>query len=453
MTASPLCTDLYQLTMMAGYFESRRHETQATFELFVRRLPPQRAYLVAAGLDTALEFLEALRFDAADVAWLRSLPVFHRVSAEFFEYLRALRFTGDVWAMPEGTPFFPNQPILRVTAPLAEAQLVETALLAIVNYQTSVASKAARIVQAAGGRPVMEFGARRAHGTAAALVAARAAYLSGCAGTSFVEAGRRFGIPLSGTMAHSWVLAADDESAAFASYSNLYQEHTVLLLDTYDTIAAARKVVAAGLRPSAIRLDSGDLLQLSMSVRGILDAAGLTGTRIVASGDLDEWQIAALLAGRAPIDGFGVGTALTTSEDAPALGGVYKLVAIGERGATRPVMKRSTGKATWPGEKQVWRVRRGAHADRDMVCLASEPGPTGGRPLIAQVMAGGRRSAPAPVLADARRRAEAARAELPPHLAGPDAAPGYVVDVGPVLHNMIDSGGRSPDPASRLRLS
>ena len=304
---------------------------------------------------------------------------------------------------------------------------------------------------AASGRPVMEFGARRAHGLGAALAAARAAYLAGCAGTSFVEAGRRYGIPLSGTMAHSWVLAADNEAAAFSSYAGLFREHTVLLLDTYDTLEAARIVARSGLRPAAVRLDSGDLLDLSIGVRGILDGAGLGDTRILASGDLDEWRIAALLAEGAPIDGFGVGTALTTSEDAPALGGVYKLVAIEDGGETRAVMKRSTGKATWPGDKQVWRLFKAGTAERDIVALTAETAPSGGRPLLEQVMAGGRRTGARPSLHGLRERTSAALAELPARLVGPDAPADYDVQPGAALKALIDAGGRSPDPASRLR--
>ena len=237
---SILSTDLYQLTMMAGYVESNRHEVPATFELFVRRFPRNRACLVAAGLESALTCLESLRFSDDDIDWLRTDVVFANVAPRFFDYLRTFRFTGEVWAMAEGTPYFPNEPFLRVTAPLAQAQLVETALLAIMNYQSSIASKAARIVHAAAGRPVMEFGARRAHGLEAALFAARAAFIAGCVGTSLVEAGRRFDIPLSGTMAHSWVMAAPSEREAFASYAGLFQDQTVLLIDTFDTVAAAR---------------------------------------------------------------------------------------------------------------------------------------------------------------------------------------------------------------------
>src|SRR5689334_24245061 len=309
MPARALATDLYQLTMMAGYFAAGRHRsTTATFELFARRLPPGRHYLIAAGLAPFLDYLENLRFTADDVRALQAAPALATAPREFFDYLRQIRFTGIVRAMREGTPVFANEPLLQITAPITEAQLVETAALAFLNFQTSVASKAARVVSAAAGRPVMEFGARRAHGLEAALFAARAAFVAGCAGTSYVDAGVRFGIPLSGTMAHSWVLSGADELAAFQDYEQLFGAHAVLLLDTFDTVAAAKLVVRAGMRPAAVRLDSGNLDALSRDVRAIFDAAGLRDTRILASGDLDEHSIAALVASGAPVDGFGVGT-------------------------------------------------------------------------------------------------------------------------------------------------
>ena len=424
---SILATDLYQLTMMAGYVESNRHEVPATFELFVRRFPRNRTCLIAAGLESALAYLESLRFSADDIEWLKATAPFPAVGTAFFDYLTTFRFTGDVWAMPEGTPYFPNEPLLRVTAPLAQAQLVETALLAIMNYQSSIASKAARIVRAAAGRPVMEFGARRAHGLEAALFAARAAFIGGCAGTSLVEAARLFDVPLSGTMAHSWVLAASSEREAFVRYADLFKDHTVLLIDTFDTVEAARLVVRLGLRPQAVRLDSGDLLALSREVRRILDEGDLRATRILASGDLDEWRITDLLAAGAPIDAFGVGTALSTSEDAPALSGVYKLVEIGEAGHSRQVMKKSTDKATWPGTKQVWRILHDGRAVEDIVSLASEPAPANGVPLLEPVMSGGqRRQATLPVR-DLQDRARTMIAQLPEETLRLDAQPLYAV--------------------------
>jgi nicotinate phosphoribosyltransferase len=428
MAATPLTTDLYQITMMAGYFAQGRHErTTATFELFVRRLPPNRSYLVSAGLASLLDYLEQLRFTDEEIEWLRGIEALSSVPAEFFEYLREFSFAGDVWAMPEGTPVFAQEPIVRVTAPIAQAQLIETAALAFVNFQTSIASKASRVVTAAAGRSVMEFGARRAHGLEAALYAARSAYLAGAAGTSFVEAGRRFGIPLSGTMAHSWVMSAPSEADAFADYTGLFGGHSVLLLDSYDTLAAARLIVSSRLKPAGVRLDSGDLAALSREVREILDAGGLSSTKILASGDLDEFAIAALLDEGAPIDGFGVGTRLATSEDAPALGGVYKLVEVEENGVRRRVMKRSEGKATWPGRKQVWRVMRGETAVRDLVTFEDEPPVPDAMPLLRQVVRSGFRVPEDMSLATARARCLRLVAELPPETRGLDAGAQYDV--------------------------
>jgi len=414
MIATPLTTDLYQLTMMAGYFVQGRHErATASFELFVRRLPPHRNYLIAAGAASLVDYLERLSFSDDDIAWLRRSDALANVPNGFFDYLREFRFSGDLWAVPEGTPVFAHEPIVRVTAPIAQAQLVETAALAFVTFQTAIASKASRIVAAAAGRPIMEFGARRAHGLEAALFAARAAYLAGAAGTSFVEAGRRFGIPLSGTMAHSWIMSAPSEAQAFADYCRLFGERSALLLDTYDTVAAARLVVASGLKPAAVRLDSGDLASLSRQVRHVLDAGGLSSTQILASGDLDEFSIAALLDAGSPIDGFGVGTRLVTSEDAPALGGVYKLVEIEERGAARRVFKTSEGKTTWPGRKQVWRVMRGGCAVRDVVSFADESPVADAVPLLVETMHQGRSTDVDSSLEAARDRCRRLVAELP----------------------------------------
>ena len=414
--------------MMAGYFTRGMLPIRATFELFVRRLPRNRAYLVAAGLDQALDYLEALTFSGEDIAWLRDQPAFRRVPSAFFEYLSAFRFSGDVWAMREGTPFFPMEPLLRVSAPIAEAQLVETALLAILNFQTAIASKATRIVHAAADRPVMEFGARRAHGLEAALLAARAAYLAGCVGTSFVEAGRKFGVPLSGTMAHSWILAASSEADAFTSYADLFDQHTVLLLDTFDVDAAVTTLIDAGLRPQGVRIDSGDLAAVSRSVRDRLDRAGLASTRIIVSGDLDEWKIADLVKSGAPVDTFAVGTALATSDDAPALGGVYKLVELEAHGIVRKVRKRSEGKATWPGAKQVWRSEQSDIAIRDLIALVDEAPPPGAKPLLEPAMKEGIRTTPRRSLADIRQHCRDATSALPSRLRGPAFDVSYPVE-------------------------
>jgi len=292
---SGLMADLYELTMAAGYLETR-FEARATFELFVRELPPRRNFLVAAGLEQALDFLEHVRFGASEIAYLRELPAFSRIGPNFFDYLAAFRFSGDVMAMPEGTVCFPGEPLLRVSAPIAEAQIVETALLATVSFQTMVASKAARLVEAAGGRPVVEFGARRAHGIESGMLAARAAFIGGCLGTSHVKAGQCFGIPTYGTQAHSWIMAHENEEEAFAHFLDLFPRHSVLLLDTYDVRSAIEKVLALARKPRGVRLDSGDLTADSIWVRHRLDEAGWGDVEIFVSGDLEEDRITALLA-------------------------------------------------------------------------------------------------------------------------------------------------------------
>lgn len=450
-----LSTDLYELTMMAGYHACGLR-APATFELYVRDLPRNRSYLVAAGLEQALEYLETLHFSAEQIDYLRGVPMFEPVSRAFFdEYLPSVRFTGEVWAVAEGTPVFSHEPILRVTAPIGEAQLVETALLATVGFQTSIASKAARIVTAAAGRRVIEFGSRRAHGAEAACLAARAAYLAGCEGTSNVEAGFRFGIPVSGTMAHSWVMSFEHEAEAFEAFYGLYGERSTLLIDTYDTVAAAAALGASGLRPGSVRLDSGDLAALSRQVRAILDAHGLSGTRIFATGDLDEHKIAALVAAAAPIDGFGVGTALSTSKDAPALGAVYKLVAFERDGRRVDALKLSEGKQSYPAAKQVWRVAAGPGpgATRDLLALEEEEGPPGARPLLSRVMVDGRRTAPPAPLASLRDACLGALEELPAGLRRLDRIEAYPVAVSDPLRSLTGrlssrhpAGGRSREP-------
>jgi len=438
MPMNALSTDLYQLTMMAGYFHRQALDVRATFELSVRRLPPHRSFLVAAGLEQALSYLEQLHFSADEIAWLQDLPAFAHVPPPFFDYLRSFRFSGDVWGMPEGTPLFPMEPMLRVSAPLAEAQLVETALLAIINFQTTVASKAVRIVRAAAGRSVMEFGARRAHGLDAALLAARASYLAGCDATSFVEAGREFGIPLIGTMGHSWILAAPTELDGFTSYARLFGDRTVLLLDTFDVDAATQTIVDSQLRPQGVRIDSGeDLAASARAVRDRLDRAGLTSTRIIVSGDLDERKIADLVAARAPIDTFAVGTALVTSEDAPALGGIYKLVEMEDEGVIRRVMKRSKGKNTWPGRKQVWRVSIGGRAARDVIAFDDEPAPAEASPLLQPVMHHGARTTAAPSLENSKRYCRRMTDALPHALLTLERSADYPVQPSEALEATI----------------
>jgi nicotinate phosphoribosyltransferase len=410
---SGLDTDLYELTMAAGYWRAGLTRP-ATFELFVRRLPSSRGYLIAAGLETALAHLEGLGFSEDDRNWLRHLPQFANVPPDFFdEYLARFAFSGDVWAMPEGTTVFANEPLLRVTASLPDAQLLETALLAIVSFQTSVASKAARLVDAAAGRPVIEFGARRAHGLGGALDAARAAYIGGCDGTSFVTAARRFDIPTSGTMAHAWVQSFPTERAAFSEFSRTFEESAVYLLDTYDTLNAARALAQSGLEPPVVRLDSGDLIRLSREVRKILDDAGLAKTRIFATGDLDEHEIARMIAAGAAIDGFGVGTALTTVSDAPSLSAVYKLVELERDGQPVDVVKLSPGKHTWPGAKQVWRCMKGPTASWDVIAGCQEAGPPQSGALLRHVLARGKRICAPETLGDIRARCRATMTSLP----------------------------------------
>ena len=388
---SALLTDLYQLTMAHAYFELGMNET-AVFELFVRRLPRTRRFLLAAGLEQALAYLETLRFDAAELEYLSGLGAF---SPAFLDHLAAMRFTGSVHAMPEGTPFFADEPILRVTAPILEAQIAESRVLNIVHFQSLIASKAARCVFAAGGRRLVDFGMRRAHEADAALYAARAAYLAGFDATATVEAGRRFGIPVSGTVAHSFIEAHDREEDAFRRFVAVTRGPATLLIDTYDTERAARRAVAlaqalkAGGDPQriqAVRIDSGDLAAQARSVRSTLDAHGCGEIRIVLSGSLDEYRIDELVRGAVPVDAFGVGTQLAVSADAPALDMAYKLESYAGRGRR----KRSTGKSTWPGAKQVMRERAAlGEPMRDHVVLEGEEAP--GEPLLAEVMRAGRR--------------------------------------------------------------
>jgi nicotinate phosphoribosyltransferase len=428
-----LLVDLYELTMAASYHAEGMNEA-SSFELFIRELPPVRNYLVACGLEQALDYLADLRFTEADLAYLRSLHLF---PPGFLDYLRDLRFTGDVWAVAEGEVVFANEPVLRVTGHLIEAQIVETFLLNCINFSTAVASKAARVATACGPRSFVDFSARRDHGADASLLAARAAYIGGAGATSNVWAGRTFGIPLSGTMGHSYVLAFPDEAAAFRAFARRFPAGAVLLIDTFDTLRGARtaaavagELAAEGVVVRGVRIDSGDLAALAVAVRAILDEAGLPGIEIFASGDLDEYRIAALLDAGAPIDGFGVGTQLGTSGDAPALGGVYKLV----EDLSGPKSKTSTGKATLPAVKQVYRLDEGGPGARDLIAPAVAPAPPGGRPLLAPVMEQGRRLGPPPALAEGRARCQAAVGALPSRLRSLEpASPGYEVEVSAEL--------------------
>jgi nicotinate phosphoribosyltransferase len=436
-----LLTDLYQLNMMSSYLEHGITDL-AVFELFFRKLPPCRGFLLAAGIEQALDFLEAVAFTPSDVDYLSSTG---RFPPRLLDYLAAFRFSGDVDAIPEGTVFFPNEPVVRVVAPLPEAQFVETRLMNLIHFQTAVASKAARMVLAAQGKQLVDFGLRRAHGAEAGLLAARASYLAGFDASATVAAGQAFGIPLSGTMAHSFIQAHDEQSVAFDRFARSLRTGVVLLIDTYDTCEAARQVVALaprlakdGIKVAGVRIDSGDLAADARKVRDILDAGGLGTTKIVASGGLDEIAIAALVQHDAPIDAFGVGSSLATAGDAPALDCAYKL----QEYAGLPRRKRSSGKATWPGRKQVWRRRdRDGTFAGDLVSLESDHRP--GETLLVPVMRGGVRVGLLPGLEAARARAAAQLAALPSPLLRLEPFD-YPVEIGAPIRALaqeFDRGG------------
>ena len=417
--ADALKTDLYELTMAAGYYVHHRR-ARATFELYCHTLPDCRSFLVAAGLAPALDYILNLRFSAGDIRFLRAQPVMRGLPADFFQYLRYFRFSGNLWAVPEGEICFAGEPLLQVEAPIIEAQMLETYLLATMNLSTVVASKAARVVAAARRdgteRAVVDFGARRAHGPEAGIFAARAAFIGGCFGTSHVGAGKDFGIPIFGTMAHSWVQAFAQEQQAFASYQELFPRHTVLLVDTYDTLAGVRRAVALGREVRAVRLDSGNLGVLSRRVRAELDRCGRPEIKIVASGNLDEYQIDQLVRSRAPIDIFGVGTELVAPSDAPTLDLTYKLVETSVPGKA-PVYtaKFSPRKRTIPGRKQVCRqLAADGSFIRDQIRLAGEP--AAGQVLLRQYLRSGRLAGTLPTASESRDYAAERLACLPKRL-------------------------------------
>jgi nicotinate phosphoribosyltransferase len=401
-----LLTDLYELTMAAGYFEAGKAPQKATFEFTIRRLPPNRTLVLAAGLPEVVDYLLNLSFSEEDVCYLRSLPQFHNVSPEFFDYLRKFRFTGDLFCVPEGTPLFAGEPLLVIRAPIIEAQIPETYVLSAISFPTLIATKAARCVEAAEGREVVEFGTRRAHTPEAGVIGARAAYLGGCAGTSNTLAGFRYGIPVMGTAAHSWVMSFAGEAKAFRLLQRVMGPHTVQLIDTYNTLEGARLAAQLGPPLRGVRLDSGDLLSLSCQVRAVLDEAGLRDTQIMASGDLDEHRIRSLVRAGAPIDSFGVGTQLATSVDAPALSAIYKLVELDVSGIQRFTSKLSEDKVTVPGAKQIFR-----DVARDVVARSGECGK--GEALLRPVILGGELVEPLPTLDQARCRAAESLRKLP----------------------------------------
>jgi nicotinate phosphoribosyltransferase len=436
--ASALLTDLYQLTMLQTYYEQRMTDT-AVFELFFRRLPPRaRNFFIAAGLEQVVEFLEALEFLPEELDWLSRQNHF---SAGTIEQLSKLRFTGDVWAMPEGTVFFANEPIIRILAPLPEAQLVETRVMNILHFQTMIASKAARAVLQAPDKLLVDFGLRRAHGAEAGLYAARATYLAGMSGTATVLAGRRYGVPIFGTMAHSFIQAHDSETQAFENFARSHPDNITLLIDTYDTEAAARKIVQLapglvrdGIRIRAVRLDSGDLAEHARRVRKIFDDGGLREVKIFASGGIDEFALRDLLLTKgAPIDGFGIGSGMDASYDVPTLDCAYKL----QEYAGRARRKRSEGKATWPGRKQVF---RSYDVDRRMSgdLLGLEDESIGGEPLLRKVMQGGKRLPGLETLAEARERCRTELSRLPAALRELEPAPAYPVTVSDALRELAE---------------
>ncbi|MGE3822322.1 MAG: nicotinate phosphoribosyltransferase [Isosphaeraceae bacterium] len=434
-------TDLYQLTMMAGYHVNRRDHERATFEMFVRKLPEGRAFLVFAGLEQAISDLLRLRFDAEQVAWLRRLPIFSHIPDAFFDRLTSLRFEGDVWAVPEGTIVFAGEPLLRVEAALPQAQWVETFLLASIGYPTLVASKAARIVEAAKGRRLYDFGLRRGQGAMAGMIAARSSFIAGFTGTSNVEAARRLGIPCSGTMAHSWVQSFETETEAFEAYSRAFPDATTLLVDTYDTIEGVRRAGAIEPRVTGIRIDSGDVLDFGRKARTILDEIARTTTKILASGDLEERAIAHMSEAGAPFDGYGIGTELVTSRDAPALSLVYKLVELEGKGR----IKLSPGKKTYPLGKQVYRqFTESGKFLRDDVTRADET--RDGEPLLQRVVQNGRLAIPYPTVKEIRERCREQLAALPDDLRGVDASGVYPLTYSDQLEAEAVRLGVKPPP-------
>jgi nicotinate phosphoribosyltransferase len=452
---SPLLTDLYELNMIQAYLD-RGEDKEAAFEFFVRRLPARRSFLVAAGLADVIDYLTSLQFSSADIGWLKSTGRFRK---NFLDYLAGFRFTGDVHAIPEGSVCFTNEPLIRITAPLPQAQLVETRLINILHYQTLIASKAARMVLAAPGKVLSDFGLRTAHGAEAGLYSARASYIAGFASAANVLAGERYGIPIVGTMAHSYIQVHDDESAAFENFARARPDGAILLIDTYDTEQGARKVVelapglkADGISIRGVRIDSGDLTTMAKKVRAILDAGGLREVIILVSGGINEDVLQDMMKAGAPIDGFGIGVNLAASIDVPALDCAYKL----QDYAGKPKRKLSEGKATWPGRKQVWRSYDADGRMRgDILSLETDKQP--GEPLIVPVLHGGKLIAPMPTIAQIRERAARDLKRLAGPLARLESGFEYTVCVAEPLRDLATKmsakkakrGLRSPPCSSR----
>jgi len=435
-----LLTDLYELTMCASYLDNKRNEL-ATFDLFIRKLPPNRSYYVFAGLEQVLLFLKNMRFNPEQINYLRN----HGFKEDFLNYLKDFKFGGEVWAVPEGTIVFPNEPLIRVTAPIIEAQLIESFLLNTVNVQIMIATKASRVVNAAQGRSIIEFGLRRTQGADAGMKAARCSYIAGCDGTSNVLAGMKYGIPIFGTMAHSFVMFFDKEIEAFKAFAKTFPKTSLLLIDTFDDLAGAEKaaIVAKelkekGHRLRGVRIDSGDLVEISKKVRSLLDEKGLDYVKIFASGDLDEYKIKTLLRKGAKIDAFGVGTRMSTSEDRPYVDVIYKLSEkMDKTGKFAPTMKLSKGKITLPGRKQVFRVKdsKGKFV-KDIIALHNEK--CEGEPLLVKVMEKGEMVYHLPPLEAIRERAVEDLSRLPNKYKRLKKAPRYPVELSPALKKMIN---------------
>ena len=436
-----LLTDLYQLTMAQTYFQSQRLDP-ATFSLFIRSYPPNRGYFVAAGLQDVLEFLEQFAVDSTGIDYLHSRRLF---ADDFLDLLKGLKFTGDVWAIPEGRLAFKDEPFLEVTAPIIEAQIVETFIINQVNLQSLIATKAARCVHAAGGRAVVDFALRRAHGIDAGMKVARASYLAGFTGTSNVRAGQEYGIPIVGTMAHSFVSSFEREMDAFRAFIASFPNNSILLIDTYDTLAGARKAVeiakemaANGQQLQGVRIDSGDLKKLAIEVRRIFDEAGLKSVKIIGSGGLDEFDLADFTVADVPYDSYGVGTKMGVSADAPWFDIAYKLVEYDER----PVLKLSTGKVSWPGKKQVFRMRdeRG-QLQKDVIALREENIP-GADPLLQKVMASGEVAVRCPTLEEIRDNFMAEFKRLPDPIKAIRNPASYPIEISPQLTKLRQEVGR-----------
>ncbi len=438
-----IATDFYQLTMAAGYFDCKRNHT-STFELFVRKLPENRSYLITAGLEQAVHYLKNLKFTGRYLKYLKNLPIFKNVSKEFFDYLHNLHFSGDLYAVPEGTVVFANEPILRVTALMIEAQIIETYLLSAINYQTLVATKASRVVHAAKGKDVIDFGTRRAHGPQAGVLAARACFIGGCVGTSNVLAAYELGIPAVGTVAHSWVMAYDDEYESYKDFRKVFPNDTILLIDTYDTVIGAQLATKIGKKLKGVRLDSGNITLLSKRVRKILDNAGLEHVKIVASGDLNEYKISEMLRKGAPVDSFGVGTEMVTSKDAPALGGVYKLVEQEKDGRLIPKMKFSEEKATYPAKKQVYRIcDKDGRFKKDIIGLPDEVFDAKG--LLLPVIKKGKVVYKTPTIQEVQKAAKRNISLLPDRFKRLDCKASYPVTVSRRLSRIRDKTKGSID--------